>query len=113
MAPNNNKPIIYVGLLSIITNIATLAFITLKLTDTVFSLGVDFDEVLGIISVFLILILPIILFLLVPVILIRMKKRLTQLNGFEIFCVLLPTINLLVLCLHLVYGLYHDYPELG
>ena len=60
MAPDNNKSILYVGLLNIITNIATLAFITLKLTKIVFSLGVDFDEVLGIISVFLILILRII-----------------------------------------------------
>jgi hypothetical protein len=42
-----------------------------------------------------------------------MKKRIGQLSSLEFFCALLPAVNLFILLIFLVYGLYVDYPEMA
>jgi hypothetical protein len=112
MNKNNYKPIIYLGAASLISNIVTVIFIISQLTHTTFNFGAYFNVIIGTLSAFLVLILPVISFLLILVFLRIMKKKINQLSNLEIFCALLPTVNLLILFIFLVYGLYVDYPEM-
>ena len=113
MNKSNYRPIIYLGIVSLISNMATIIFIISQFTHTTFNFGTYFNIILGALSVFLVLILPIVSFILVLFFLTIMKKRIGQLSSLEFFCALLPAVNLFILLVFLVYGLYVDYPEMA